>query len=639
MVHRTEDVRCAALNRLLLSAIVIGVNKMSHRGAIGFFVALALVASPCVAKGQDIVMQSEAQRVAVVQKVKPTVVAVFAKGGQGGGTGVLISDDGYALTNFHVVQPTGPTMQCGLPDGVLYDAVLVGLDRVGDVALIKLLPKKGGQKFPFAVMGDSDKTREGDWSIAMGNPFLLATDFNPTVTFGLVSGVNRYQYPSGVLLEYTDCLQIDTSINPGNSGGPLFNMQGELIGINGRGSFDKRGRINSGVGYAISINQIKNFMGHLRAGIDTDHASLGATVATETEKSGLGRMRVQQILEEADVSRRGVDIDDELVSFAGRAMGSVNQFKNVLGIYPRGWRMPLEYRRERAKKEVLVRLMGVQRRVLNDDGVPGENEPDVPRPRPKKDDIPEPKKQLPAAKVGPSGPGAKLFEAKEGFANYYFNKQEKDRLFARFAKSGDFRSEVGPWNWEGVVRLKKLRSESKASFEVGDEKDADGAGTHPIVKLQIDNYPYKIEPLKIQDASALKAPDSSGGLLASMYLWHRLLTLGEKGFTEIAHGGMEPIYPPPADGAAVKTLASLRTDAEVLVTRHGPFMTKWYFSPVDGTLLAMETKLKEDEDPCEVYFSDYRPAAGHLLPHRMAVLYGDLHYGTFLIRSYNLAAK
>src|SRR5204863_7212432 len=191
----------------------------------------------------------------------------------------------------HVVQPTGPTMQCGLPDGVLYDAVLVGLDKVGDVALIKLLPAKEGQKFPYAVFGDSDKTREGDWSIAMGNPFLLATDFNPTVTFGMISGVNRYQYPSGVLLEYSDCLQFDTSINPGNSGGPLFNMQGELIGINGRGSFDKRGRVNSGVGYAISINQIKNFEGQLRAGIDTDHATTGFLVAEKSEE-GAAQMTV-----------------------------------------------------------------------------------------------------------------------------------------------------------------------------------------------------------------------------------------------------------------------------------------------------------------------------------------------------------
>src|SRR5213078_3350476 len=124
------------------------------------------------------------------------------------------------------------------------------------------------------------------------NPFLLATDFTPTVTFGMISGVHRYQYPAGTLLAYTDCIQIDTSINPGNSGGPLFNLKGELIGINGRGSFDKRGGINAGVGYAISINRIKNFMGHLKAGLDSDHATLGALVTTQTNKGGLGKMVV-----------------------------------------------------------------------------------------------------------------------------------------------------------------------------------------------------------------------------------------------------------------------------------------------------------------------------------------------------------
>src|SRR2546421_11470939 len=196
-------------------------------------------------------------------------------------------------------------MHCGLPDGVLYDAVLVGLDKVGDVALIKLLPKKAGQDFPVAPLGDSDLVKEGDWSLAMGNPFLLATDFTPTVTFGLVSGVHRYQYPAGTLLEYTDCIQIDTSINPGNSGGPLFNMNGELIGINGRGSFEKRGRVNSGVGYAISINQIKNFLPQLRAGVDTDHASLGAIVESEnSEGEGLNaKLVVRTLLESSDAAR------------------------------------------------------------------------------------------------------------------------------------------------------------------------------------------------------------------------------------------------------------------------------------------------------------------------------------------------
>src|SRR5262245_22388220 len=92
-------------------------------------------------QGRDVdkqVLKAESDRIALIEKIKPAVVAIFSPGGQGGGSGVLISKDGYALTNFHVVQGAGPVMQCGLPDGVLYDAVAVGIDKVGDVALIKL---------------------------------------------------------------------------------------------------------------------------------------------------------------------------------------------------------------------------------------------------------------------------------------------------------------------------------------------------------------------------------------------------------------------------------------------------------------------------------------------------------------------
>ena len=83
------------------------------------------------------------------------------------------------------------------------------------------------------------------------------------------------------MLEYTDCIQTDASINPGNSGGPLFDSEGRLVGVNGRISIQKRGRVNVGVGYAVSINQIGNFMGCLRSGRIVDHASLGARVGSD----------------------------------------------------------------------------------------------------------------------------------------------------------------------------------------------------------------------------------------------------------------------------------------------------------------------------------------------------------------------
>ena len=291
----------------------------------------------------------------------------------------------------------------------------------------------------------------------MGNPFLLATDFNPTVTFGLVSGVHRYQYPEGGgLLEYTDCIQIDTSINPGNSGGPLFNMKGELIGINGRGSFDKRSRINSGVGYAISINQIKNFLGHLKAGLDTDHATLGASVGYDKEDDSGSRLVVNSVLDESDVRRRGLDTGDELVEFAGRSMSSINHFKNVLGIFPKGWRVPVTYRHQNEKKEVLVRLMAATPKVidLDDQG------------KPKKVQIKQPTAQA-------TGPAAKFYEAKAGYANYYFNKLHRDQLLTAFRKHGNFTGLTGEWSFDADAQLKKGRKgEAKASLR--EEKDKDG---------------------------------------------------------------------------------------------------------------------------------------------------------------------
>src|SRR5262245_22055147 len=244
--------------------------------------SIVVLALPLMASAEvpQTVLAAEQARIAAIHQAVRTAVAVFANEGSGGGSGVVISPDGYALTNFHVVQPAGTYMKCGMADGKLYDAVLVGIDPTGDVSVIKLL---GRDDFPTAVMANSDDVKVGDWFFAVGNPVLLATNFHPTLTYGIVSGTHRYQPPAGTLLEYTDCIQTDAAINPGNSGGPLFNAAGDLVGINGRGSFEKRGRVNSGAGYSISINQIKHFMDALRGGLIVDHATLGATVATRDD--------------------------------------------------------------------------------------------------------------------------------------------------------------------------------------------------------------------------------------------------------------------------------------------------------------------------------------------------------------------
>ena len=344
--------------------------------------------------------------------------------------------------------------KCGLNDGNLYDAVLVGVDPTGDVALIKL---QGRDDFPTATWGDSDAVRVGDWVYVLGNPFLLASDFQPTTTYGIVSGVHRYQYPANTILEYTDCLQVDASVNPGNSGGPLFNKAGELIGINGRISIAQRGRVNAGAGYSISINQIRNFLG--------SPAFWTRRGPRDARRHGLDRFAraivVSQIQEESDAYRRGLRVDDELVSFAGRPIRSVNQFKNILGIFPEDWKVPLTYRRDGEKHDIRVRLRPLHgKRELAEMMV----SPEKPEKRPQE----KPPEQKPERSPKPGGPkertprdrGAtrsarcscrsppkfrrelkKLYVPRTGFANYYFNRLELTRVLHGLDAWGESRAD------------------------------------------------------------------------------------------------------------------------------------------------------------------------------------------------------
>lgn len=572
---------------------------------------------------EDPARAAERHRIAVIDKLKPAVVAVFANGGQGGGSGVVIDPDGYALTNFHVVQGVGPTMKCGLPDGILYDAVLVGLDRVGDVALIKLLPKEKGKPFPFVPPGDSDPVRPGDWSIAAGNPFLLATDFTPTVTYGLVSGTHRYQYPAGTLLEYTDCIQVDTSINPGNSGGPLFNASGELIGINGRISLEKRGRINSGVGYAISINQIKNFLGHLRAGIDTDHATLGATVRTvEDEDLDIQQVLVQAVLDESDAGRRGLQPGDELVEFAGRPVTNTNQYKNVLGIYPKGWRLPIVYRRDNTKREALVRLMGV---------LPKEEHSERPRPG-------RPGQPLPKQKPGPkpNAEAMKLVKEKPGYANYFFNEQARERVWKQFQSHGNFTELAGRWTLRG--ELQRGGRATPLTVDIVETPAADGIPAATVVKADIAGVEIVVDPFQADaDPRVLRSPPGSNGLFIALYQYRRLLTRGPSGFEGgFVHAGNAPLYPPSADGQP-KPWTELRADGEVLRSEHAAVRGEWWFRPGTSELIGAEVWLSPDEDPCELYFDDYRDVNGRRLPFRINVRAGDDPFGAFVVKDFSLA--
>ncbi len=286
----------------------------------------------------ELAERAEYARIAVVEKVAPSVVCIFDEAERGGGSGVIISPDGYGLTNFHVVEAMMETRSGfgGMSDGQLYPLQVLGIDPGGDVAMFKL---SGRDPFPFSKLGDSDLVRVGDTAIAMGNPFLLSDDYTPTVTSGIVSGIHRYQYGSGDVLLYSDCIQVDTAINPGNSGGPLFNLAGEVIGINGRISVSMRGRVNVGMGYAITSNQIKPFIPGLRAGLLVEHGTIQATVRDRDA----GVVFVE-LYEDGPAWNVGVRPGDELLRFANQPIESANHFASVLGTLPGGWPVTLSYR-------------------------------------------------------------------------------------------------------------------------------------------------------------------------------------------------------------------------------------------------------------------------------------------------------
>ena len=177
------------------------------------------------------------------------------------GSGVVISSDGFVLTNYHVIE-NSDKISVTLSGGDEYEADLIGADQTSDLALLKL----SGSDFPYANLANSDDLLIGEWVIALGNPFQLFSVSNkPSASVGIISATHMDfgRQKSGKVFQ--DMIQTDAAINPGNSGGPLVNALGQVIGINTfifTGSDHMQGSV--GIGFAIPINSAKRIAQELR---------------------------------------------------------------------------------------------------------------------------------------------------------------------------------------------------------------------------------------------------------------------------------------------------------------------------------------------------------------------------------------
>ena len=236
--------------------------------------------------------------------------------GQSLGSGFIISADGYVVTNNHVVTPQGrgtvEEITVTMPDGTEYEAEMVGKDAESDLAVLKIDRR---EPFPFVKFGDSSQARAGDWVVAIGNPFGLGG----TVTSGIISSVLRTAGAGA----YDRYIQTDAAINRGNSGGPLFDMQGNVIGINNAILSPSGGSV--GVGFAIPAETAAPIVERLRRGETIERGYLGVGIGPVTDDFaaalGLPRNRgevVQSVVDGEAAARAGIEAGDVVISVDGK---------------------------------------------------------------------------------------------------------------------------------------------------------------------------------------------------------------------------------------------------------------------------------------------------------------------------------
>ena len=274
---------------------------------------------------------------------------------QAAGTGVIISKDGYIITNNHVVD--GATkIEVGFfgdEDGEVYPARIVGRDQLTDSALIQLtqMPPHPLQE---AKLGDSSQMAPGDWVMAIGNPF----NFNYTISVGVVSAIGRPMQMTEQ--RYENVIQTDAAINPGNSGGPLLNLRGEVIGINTAIYTAGQGASNIGIGFAVPINAIRDVLPQLEKG-KVVRGRIGVTVQ-DIQRDALAEFGlkdrkgalVASITPGGPGAKAGLEPGDVILDFNGKAVSGRNSLVQLVMATGPGTTVPVRILRDKAEKVLSV---------------------------------------------------------------------------------------------------------------------------------------------------------------------------------------------------------------------------------------------------------------------------------------------
>ena len=265
------------------------------------------------------------------------------------GSGVIVSKDGYILTNAHVVD-NADEIQVHIGDEE-YDAKVVGVDDKTDIAVLKV---DAGENLPAAKLGDSDKIRVGEWVLAIGSPFKL----EHTVTAGIVSAKGRSKMG---ITDYEDFIQTDASINPGNSGGALVNLNGEIIGINTAIVSGSGGSI--GIGFAIPINLAQMVLDQLVEHGKVVRGYLGVTIQDVTpelaDALGMSEARgvlVGSVMEDSPAEDAGIKRGDVITEMNDEPIESVEQLRNKIASTEPGKRISLKILRNGETKNVELKL-------------------------------------------------------------------------------------------------------------------------------------------------------------------------------------------------------------------------------------------------------------------------------------------